>query len=50
MIGDYRRPRRIDEWRDEDGNLYLLELPPLPRPPLKLGEPKRVPWPIWEPE
>lgn len=51
MIGEYRRPRRIETATDLDGNVYVVfVLDPLPRPPLKLGEPKREPWPIWEPE
>ena len=51
MIGDYRRPRRIETSVDLDGNEYVvLVVGPLPRPPLKLGEPHWEPWDVWEPE
>jgi hypothetical protein len=40
----------VDEWRNEQGVLYLIELPPLPRPPMSLGEEIIEPWQIWEPE
>lgn len=50
MIGDYRRPRKIDWIRPWDGEVIEIELAPLPRPPMKLGEPCYEPWPIWKPE
>ena len=50
MIGDYRRPRLVDGTDPLTGRKIVIELPPLPRPPLKLGEPIWEPWEVWEPE
>lgn len=51
MIGDHRRPRRIETTTDLYGNEYVVfVLEPLPRPPMKLGTPRYEPMEVWEPE
>lgn len=50
MIGEWRRPRRVDGVDPITLRKIVYELPPLPRPPMKLGEPHWEPPLIWEPE